>query len=215
MVDHWSKGWPYTPYILMRQKSGQNMHSQSLRDPVHLRPERKLALHRFLHTPLSKKSTPLSKKSNNFSERLLCSWLSKNLFCGPNFGNSSTCVLEIFRKRAGGGEFLHTNIHLDSTNIIITRHKIVASIFLRRFLLPVSILGAIFMHTSIFSAWWEGAVEYFEFGSLPKSHNTLSSIAWCHNDVKYASSSSKMLAVGGLIYQHFWTWKKQSNFSNF
>ena len=50
------------------------------------------------------------------------------------------------------GGFLHTNINLDSTNIIITWHKIVASIFLRRFLLPVSILGAIFVHTSIFSA---------------------------------------------------------------
>lgn len=102
VVDHWSKGWPYTPYILMRQSSGQNMHGQWLRDPVTFmprrcqRPERKLALHRFLHTPLS-------KKSNNFSERLLYSWLSKNLFCGPNFGNSSTCVLEVFRKRAGEG----------------------------------------------------------------------------------------------------------------
>ena len=39
----------------------------------------------------------------------------------------------------------------DLTNIIINGHKIVASSFLRRFLLPVSILGAIFMHTSIFS----------------------------------------------------------------
>ena len=53
-----------------------------------------------------------------------------------------------------GGEFglLHMNINLDSTNIIIIGHKIVASFFLRRFLLSVSILGAIFMHTSIFSA---------------------------------------------------------------
>ena len=34
-----------------------------------------------------------------------------------------------------------------STNIIITGHKIVASFFLRRFLLSVSILGTIFMHT--------------------------------------------------------------------
>ena len=34
------------------------------------------------------------------------------------------------------------DINLDSTNIIITGHKIVASFFLRRFLLPVSILGA-------------------------------------------------------------------------
>ena len=42
------------------------------------------------------------------------------------------------------------NINLDSTNIIITGQKIVASIFLQRFLLSVSILGAIFMHTSIF-----------------------------------------------------------------
>ena len=39
-----------------------------------------------------------------------------------------------------GGEFLHMNINLDSINIIITWHKIVASFFLRRFLLPVSIL---------------------------------------------------------------------------
>ena len=53
---------------------------------------------------------------------------------------------------AGGGGVLHMNINLDSTSIIITGHKIVASFFLRRFLLPVSILGAIFMHTSIFSA---------------------------------------------------------------
>ena len=55
---------------------------------------------------------------------------------------------------AGGGEgvvLLRMNIKLDSTNIIITGHKIVASFFLRRFLLSVSILGTIFMHTSIFS----------------------------------------------------------------
>ena len=71
-----------------------------------------------------------------------------------------------------------------------------------------------FMHTSIFSAWGEGAVEYFEFGGLPKSHNTLSSKRWRHNDIKYASSSSKMLAVGGLIYQHFWT-RKKIEFFNF
>ena len=86
----------------MRQNSGQNMHGQLLRDPVTFmprrcqRPERKLALQRFLHTPLS-------KKSSNFSEHLLYSLLSKNLFCGPNFGNSSTCVLEVFRKGAGKG----------------------------------------------------------------------------------------------------------------
>ena len=48
------------------------MHGQWLRDPVTFmprrcqRPERKLALHRFLHTLLS-------KKSNNFSKRLLYS----------------------------------------------------------------------------------------------------------------------------------------------
>ena len=116
--DHWSKGWPYTPYILMRQSSGQNMYGQWLRDPVTFmprrcqRPEKKLALHRFLHTPLS-------KKSNNFSERLLYSWLSKNLFCGPNFGNSFTCVLEVFRKRARGeaegGRLLHMNIWIWAT----------------------------------------------------------------------------------------------------
>ena len=47
---------------------------------------------------------------------------------------------------------LHMNINLDSTSIIITGHKIVASFFLRRFLLSVSILGVIFMYTSIFSA---------------------------------------------------------------
>ena len=47
---------------------------------------------------------------------------------------------------------LHMNINLDSTGIIITGHKIVASFFLRRFLLLVSILGAIFVHTSIFFA---------------------------------------------------------------
>ena len=52
---------------------------------------------------------------------------------------------------AGGG-LLHMNINLDSSSIIITGHKIVASFFLRRFLLSVSILGAIFMQTSIFSA---------------------------------------------------------------
>ena len=63
------------------------------------------------------------------------------------------CALEVFQKRAGAGEgLLHMNINLDSINIIITGHKIVASFFLRRFLLSVSILGAIFMHTSIFSA---------------------------------------------------------------
>ena len=52
----------------------------------------------------------------------------------------------------GGGWLLHMNINLDSTNIIITGHKIVASFFLRRFLLSVTILGAVFMHTSIFFA---------------------------------------------------------------
>ena len=81
----------------------------------------------------------------------------KVLFCGTNFGNSSTCVLTVFRKKAGGagggGALLHMNINLDSTNIIITGHKDVASFFLRHFFfLSVSILGAIFMHTSIFSA---------------------------------------------------------------
>ena len=40
------------------------------------------------------------------------------------------------------------NINLDSTNIIITWHKSVASFFLRRFLLSVSILGA--MNINIF-----------------------------------------------------------------
>ena len=53
---------------------------------------------------------------------------------------------------AGMGDLLHMNINLDSTNSIITVHKIVASFFLRRFLLSVSILRVIFMHTSIFSA---------------------------------------------------------------
>ena len=48
--------------------------------------------------------------------------------------------------------FLHMNINLDSTNIIITGHKIDASFFLRHFLLSVSILGVIFKYTSIFSA---------------------------------------------------------------
>ena len=38
----------------------------------------------------------------------------------------------------GGGGLLHMNINLDSTSIIITGHKIVASFFLRRFLLSVS-----------------------------------------------------------------------------
>ena len=64
------------------------------------------------------------------------------------------------------------NTNLDSTNIIITGHKIVASFFLRRFLLPVSILGAIFMRTSIFSACGEGAIEYFEFGVYSRVTNT-------------------------------------------
>ena len=67
------------------------------------------------------------------------------------------------------------NINLDSTNIIIAGHKIVASIFLQRFLLSVSILGAIFMHTSIFPPEWRGrggAVEYFEFGVYPRVTNT-------------------------------------------
>ena len=115
------------------------------------RPERKLAFHRFLHTLLP-------KKSNNFSERLLYSWLSNNLFF--------VCI------RRGGGRRGRGRGLLHSTSIIITGHKIVASFFLRRFLLSVSILGAIFMHTSIFSAWGEGAVEYFEFGVYPRVTNT-------------------------------------------
>ena len=162
MVDHWSKGWPYTPYILMRQSSFQNMHGQWLRDLVTFmprrcqRPERKLALHRFLHTPLS-------KESNNFSERLLYSWSSKNLFCGPNFGNNSTCVLEVFRKRAGGGGGGIVAYEYKS------RFKIVASFFLPRFLLSVSI-GAIFMHTSIFIRLRGGGGRIFWIWGLPKSH---------------------------------------------
>ena len=52
----------------------------------------------------------------------------------------------------GGTGLLHMNINLDSTNIIITGHKIVASFLLRRVLLSVNMLRAIFMHTSIFSA---------------------------------------------------------------
>ena len=36
------------------------------------------------------------------------------------------------------------NINLDSTNIIITGHKIVESFLLLHFLLPASILGAMF-----------------------------------------------------------------------
>ena len=65
------------------------MHGQWLRDPVTFmpRPERKLALHRFLHTLLS-------KKSNNFSEHLLYSRLSKNLFL---------CVLGGAGGGGGGG----------------------------------------------------------------------------------------------------------------
>ena len=41
------------------------------------------------------------------------------------------------------------NINLDSTKIIITGHKIVASFYYGAFYYQ---LGAIFMHTSIFSA---------------------------------------------------------------
>ena len=86
-------------------------------------------------------------------------------------------VFVCIRRRGGGGGregggLLHMNVNLDSTSIITTGHKIVASFFLRRFLLSVSILGAIFMHTSIFSAWGEGAVEYFEFGVYPRVTNT-------------------------------------------
>ena len=65
------------------------------------------------------------------------------------------CIRSLPKESGGGvgaGGLLHMNINLGSTNIIITGHKIVASFFLRRFLLSVSILGAIFMHTSIFSA---------------------------------------------------------------
>ena len=62
------------------------------------------------------------------------------------------CIRSLPKESRGGGGLLHMNINLDSTNIIITGHKIVVSFFLRRFLLSVSILGAIFMHTSIFFA---------------------------------------------------------------
>ena len=63
------------------------------------------------------------------------------------------CVLGAGAGAGGEGVvLLHMNINLDSTRIIITVHKIVASFFLRRFLLSVSILGAIFVHTSMFSA---------------------------------------------------------------
>ena len=41
------------------------------------------------------------------------------------------------------------NINLDSTNIIITGHKIIASFFLRRFLLPISIRSHIYAHINI------------------------------------------------------------------
>ena len=86
------------------------------------------------------------------------------------------CFLCVLEGRVGAGlgagaGLLHMNINLDSTSIIITGHKIVASFFLRCFLLSVSIPGAIFMHTSIFSTWGEGAVEYFEFGVYPRVTN--------------------------------------------
>ena len=61
------------------------------------------------------------------------------------------CALEVFQKRAGAGEgLLHMNINLDSINIIITGHKIVASFFLRRFLLSVSTRSHIYAHINIF-----------------------------------------------------------------
>ena len=81
------------------------------------------------------------------------------------------CIRSLPKGSRGGG-LLHLNINRDSTNIIITGHKIIASFFLRHFLLSVSILGAIFMHTSIFFARGEGAAEYFEFGVYPRVTNT-------------------------------------------
>ena len=65
------------------------------------------------------------------------------------------CINSLPKESKGAGVrsgLLHMNINLDSTNIIITGHKIDASFFLRHFLLSVSILGAIFKNTSIFSA---------------------------------------------------------------
>ena len=65
------------------------MHGQWLRDPITFmprrcqRPERKLALHRFLHTLLS-------KKSNNFSERLLIREYQRICFCVLEGGAGAT-----------------------------------------------------------------------------------------------------------------------------
>ena len=60
------------------------------------------------------------------------------------------CIRSLPKESRGAcvcvGGLLHMNINLDSTNIIITGHKIVASFFLRRFLLSVSILEAVFSH---------------------------------------------------------------------
>ena len=96
------------------------------------------------------------------------------------------------------------NINLDSTSIIITGHKIVASFFLRRFLLSVSILGTIFMHTSIFSAWGEGAVEYFEFGVYPRVTNTYMYMCQRYPVYTYVREflATKSITIGVLLYQN-------------
>ena len=77
------------------------MHGQWLRDPVTFmprrcqRPERKLALHRFLHTPLS-------KKSNNFSERLLV--IIKEFVLWPEFRKwLHVCIRSLSKESTGGG----------------------------------------------------------------------------------------------------------------
>ena len=61
---------------------------------------------------------------------------------------------------AGGGGLLHMNLNLDSTNIIITGHKIVSE----------HSRSHIYAHTSTFFRLWGGGGRIFWIWGLPKSH---------------------------------------------
>ena len=100
VVDHWSKGWPYTPYILMRQSSGQNMHGQWLRTLSRLCIGAVSALQessQFIDFTILHCQRRVTISVSAYYTIVII----KESVLWPEFGNSSPCVLEVLRKRAG------------------------------------------------------------------------------------------------------------------
>ena len=77
VVDHWSKGWPCTPYIHMRQNSGQKMHGQFYALP--LSAPWKKARTSYISSYTSPRRVTIS-----VSAFYICN-LSKTLFCNPKY----------------------------------------------------------------------------------------------------------------------------------